>query len=121
MNGNQFSAALVHQFGDWPGDGMKLTVAEHFKTFSELDLRRLFQWILKNYQPRRPGPPVLAEILSMWREIPAAQRIALPEPGLSDEERWQMADELYAMLQELTTEKRARKANEAQAAPADAI
>lgn len=124
MTNTQFSVALVHQFGDWPGEGMKLTVAEYLKGYTDLDLRRLFQWIVKHYVPKRPGPPVLAEILMMWQEIPALQGISLPEPGLSDQERQQLADELYAMLQKLIANQKIRVdqvSENAQGPPAEGL
>ena len=79
MNSTQFTAALIHQFGDWTGDGMKSTVAERLKDFSDSELRRLYRWILEYYQPKRPGPPVLAEILAMHAEIPPNSMLALPD------------------------------------------
>lgn len=108
MTGREFAVALFHQFGDWPGDGMKSTVADYFGADNLPELDRLFKWILRYYQPKRQGPPVLAEILAFQRELPMAQgppRIEAPREEWGDTKE---GDQLLRELMNKLTKKAKR-------------
>lgn len=101
MTSKEFVIALAKNYGDWPGPGMKITVAEMLYRYKPKHLQKLFIYILKWYGANKPGPPVLAEILQMDRELPPYDiQELLPPPNLTNKERKEISDILAKFQKE---------------------
>jgi hypothetical protein len=106
MTSKAFVVGLMSQYGDWPGPGMKGTVAEEFRSRDAGFLEDLYRYVQVTYEPQRAGPPVLAELLRMAREMPTRSYERLPEPALTEAERTENLRRLREIQQKLGERRR---------------
>lgn len=102
--GKQIADALVKLYGPWPGPMMAAVVADHYRGVGESFGIQLVDWIVKTYEPKAPGPPVLAQITRMASQMPPP-----PAPKQLEDEGYvgnqEGAERLHELLEGLNKHK----------------